>query len=194
MIELPTEGQVADHQHKFTRQDLIDLTNQHIDWLRHLIQDLPDPFVTFVPHDPDAHDQYAADQANVDIAWTLGHNILHVTASSEEGTARGSSLARGITPKERSRYEPDWQTVTTIPQLLQRLAESRRLRLAFLDTWPDQPHLDLTFDFGNQRLVERFGKPNAVGIVLFGLRHEASHFAQMQEIIRQAHTSSQNSP
>jgi hypothetical protein len=35
--------------------------------------------------------------------------------------------------------------------------------------------------------MERFGELNAVGCVLLGLAHEQGHFAQIREIIRQAH-------
>ena len=42
-----------------------------------------DADVTFVPSDPAAVDTAAADNAEVNLPWTLGHVLVHVTASSE---------------------------------------------------------------------------------------------------------------
>jgi hypothetical protein len=119
------------------------------------------------------------------MAWTLNHVSLHITASSEEAAARGASLARGVRVFWRDRYEPHWDTITTTAQLVQRLEESRRMRLAYLDTWPDDPQLDVVYA-PNERSVAYFGEMNAVGMTLSGPRHEADHFEQMAEIIRQA--------
>ena len=69
--------------------------------------------------------------------------IAHVTASSEEGAAFSSLTARGIPASERPRYETPWRDITTVEQVIQRLEESRRMRHAYLDTWPDNPHLDV---------------------------------------------------
>ena len=110
---------------------------------------------------------------------------MHVTASSEEGAAFSSLLARGLEGTERPRYETPWREVTTQAQCVQRLEESRRMRLAFLDTWPDNPHLD-TLRQLPPRLEERVGKLNAKGSLIFGLSHEIGHYAQIEEAKRQA--------
>jgi hypothetical protein len=82
----------------------------------------------------------------------------------------------------RDRYETPWQSVTTVTHLVQRLEESRRIRIAYLNAWPEQPHLDnLWTDY-----EERWGALDAVGMTLRGLSHDAAHLNQIQEIIRQA--------
>jgi hypothetical protein len=119
----------------------------------------------------------------------VAHLIAHVTASSEEGAAVSSILARGIDyPFEpRLRAEADWTTLTTTAACVQRLEESRRIRQGYLSAWPDQPRLD------TQRALpagfaERVGPMNAIGSCLLGLVHEAGQFAQLREIIAQAAT------
>ena len=121
------------------------------------------------------------------IGWSLAHLVVHVTATSEEAAAYSSWLARGIpTPREpRPRYETNWHTVTTKEQVLQRLEESRRIRLAYLDTWPDQPHLDAYREL-SERALERLGQLNATAAFLNGLKHEVGHYAQFHEVARQA--------
>ncbi len=104
-----------------------------------------------------------------------------MTASSEEGAFLAAEMARGILREGRSRSEIPWQDVTTIAQCRQRLEESRRMRLASLDVWPDQPYLDVTVT----------GRPNtpslnAIGRFLRGLSHDASHLEQIDEVVRQA--------
>jgi len=61
--------------------------------------------------------------------------------------------------------------VTTKAECVQRLEESRRIRLAYLDTWPDQPHLDVQREV-SERFLEKFGPMNAVSSFLSGLKHE----------------------
>jgi hypothetical protein len=143
-----------------------------------IIASATDADVVFVPVDPQANDTFGKAE-DKDLAWTL-HVIVHATASSEEGAALSSPLARGLAVEGRSRYETPWETVTTVAQLHQRLEESRRMRLAFLETWPDEPHLDVI-----QTLS--FGQLNAVARFLAGLLHEDSHLEQLREIMRQAH-------
>jgi hypothetical protein len=172
---------LSDIQGQYTRQDLIDTTNEVIDMVLDLIRDLPDEYVTFQPIDPHAHDA-AATPEEANIAWTLGHVIVHTTASSEEGAALGATLARGVEPTWRNRYEVPWETVTTIDQLVHRLEESRRIRLAYLNAWPDAPHLDVYFT----KLEKHWGALNAVGYTMVGLRHEVEHLDQIKDIIAQA--------
>lgn len=158
-----------------TIDDLRQLTNNMIDSMLDMIADCTDENVVFVPSDPDANDTFAADDVDVDLAWTLAHVIVHATASSEEDAAIAAELARGVEFHGRSRSEVDWQSVTTIAQVRQRLEESRRMRLASLEMWPDAPHLD---NFA--------GKINAVGYFVSGLFHDDNHLKQIGEIVQQA--------
>ena len=155
-----------------SKDDLRRLTNEMIDKMLELTVDAVDFDVAFVPHDPDAHDEYAADESDTELAWTLGHVIVHATASSEESAFLAAEMARGVEHQSRSRYEVYWETVTTVDQIRHRLEESRRMRLATLEVWPDEPII-----VGNQNPVMRF-----VG----GLRHDDSHLGQIEEIMRQA--------
>src|SRR4051794_9543908 len=153
-----------------TPADLRSLTNEMIDTMLGQIAESTDADVTFVPEDPGAHDSAAATEAELDIAWTLGHLIVHVTASSEEAAAIAAELARGVVPYRggRSRSEVQWETVTTIAQCRHRLEESRRMRLASLDMWPDQP------DLANSFQPPREGAEPTTAVMRFvgGLSHD----------------------
>jgi hypothetical protein len=107
--------------------------------------------------------------------------VVHHTASSEETAFLAAELARGVANHGRSRYETPWEQVTTMAQVRQRLDESRRMRLATIEIWPDQPDLEqhVTFPF-----LE--GPINAKAYFALGLMHEDSHIAQLREIVRQA--------
>lgn len=165
-----------------TVDDLRQLTNEMIDFQLGMIADCRDEDVVFEPDDPEAHDPVAADEADVDLAWNLGHVIVHVTASSEEAAAIAAELARGVPHRGgRSRSEIPWETVTTIAQCRQRLEESRRMRLASLDMWPDEPYLDNTYQPRPDR------EPiNAIGRFVGGLRHDTAHLEHIANIIEQA--------
>lgn len=167
-------------------EDLRDLTNQMIDHQLALIADCDDADVTFVPDDPAAEDKYAADEAEAHIAWTLGHVIAHVTASSEEKAFLAAELARGVDREGRSRYETPWQTLTTIGQVRARLEESRRMRLASLDMWPDNPDLSLTVNYRWLR-----GPMNAIARYCLGLLHDNDHLGQIADIVRQTYAARQ---
>jgi hypothetical protein len=52
---------------------------------------------------------------------------------------------------------------------------------AFLDVWPDSPHLDLTIT-----RIPHIGPMNAIGYYLLGILHGQSHLDQLREIMRQA--------
>jgi hypothetical protein len=164
-----------------TVDDLRKLTNEMIDLMLDMIKDCTDSDVTFEPSDPDAYDEAAASEDELHIAWTLGHVIVHTTASSEEAASIASELARGVEWHGRSRSEVPWRTVTTIEQCRHRLEESRRMRLASLDTWPDEPYFDNTYtprpDVPPINCVRRF---------LNGLRHDESHLGQIERIVREA--------
>jgi hypothetical protein len=163
-----------------TSDDLANLTNEMVDTLLGLIADCTDADVTLVPQDPIADDPHAATEAEIKMAWTLGHVIVHVTASSEESAFLATEMARGVAPHGRSRYETHWQTVTTMEQCRRRLEESRRMRLASLDLWPDEPHLDSYEAWPGGPQV------NAIGRFVLGLSHDDSHVGQMADIVQQA--------
>lgn len=169
-----------------TVDDLRDLTNEMIDRQLELIADCEDYDVVFMPDDPAAEDKYATNEAEANVAWTLGHVIVHVTASSEEKAFLAAELARGIDREGRSRYETPWETVTTIAQVRARLEESRRMRLASLDMWPDEPDFSLTITYRWLR-----GPMNAVARYVMGLLHDNDHLEQIAEIVRQAQVSRQ---
>jgi hypothetical protein len=173
---------ITELQAQFTREDLIHETNDMIDTQLGLIEGATDAYVTFEPTDPQAHDPYAATEDEIYMGWTLGHVIVHATASGEESTALAAALARGVEVTWRSRYETLWTTIHRADQLTQRLEESRRMRLAYLDTWPDDPYLNNLW----HKMEAKYGVMNAIGRVLFGLKHDSDHLGQIAEIMRQA--------
>lgn len=177
---------LLDYSRQFSVDDLRQATNDSIDRMLDLIADLTDDDVTFDPEDPEANDPYAA-PGEEHIGWSIAHLIAHVTASSEEGAAYSTILARGIVyPADpRLRYETPWRDITTQAQCVQRLEESRRIRLAALDMWPDEPFLEVYRDL-SPRFVERVGELNAAAAFLFGLQHEVGHYDQIREVRRQA--------
>ncbi len=163
-----------------TKVDLSNLTNEMIDTMLSIIADATDEDVTFVPQDPNANDPFGLPEER-DLVWTLGHVAVHTTASSEESAALALTLARGLVPEGRSRYEVPWREVTTIAQVRNRFEESRRMRLAMLDAWPDEPHLEVTYSPS-----PRFGSYNAISRFVMGLYHDDDHLGQLREIMKQA--------
>lgn len=162
-----------------TPADLARLTNEMIDTILDLIAECTDADVIFTPNDPQANDTYAVNPDEVKLAWTLGHVIVHTTASSEESAFLAAELARGVAFHGRSRSEVPWQTVTTIAQCRQRLEESRRMRLVSLELWPDPPDLNNSYENWE-------GMPtNAITRFVLGLSHDDSHLGQIAEIVRQ---------
>lgn len=174
----------ADFVENVTLDDLRAYTNESIDTLLGFLDGLTDADVTFDPVDPLADDPYAK-EGEEKIGWSLAHLVVHVTASSEEGAAFSSLLARGFPASERPRYETEWTTVTTHAQCIQRLEESRRMRLGYLNTWPDEPFLDV-YRVLSDRAKEFFGELNAVGAYLLGLGHEVGHYDQFRDVREQA--------
>ncbi len=164
-----------------TRDDLRRLTNEMIDTVLNLIADCADADVTFVPDDPEANDTFAADPEEFNLPWTLGHVIVHTTASGEESAAVAAELARGVRYHGRSRSEVPWRTVTTMARCRERLEESRRMRLASLDMWPDPPDLNNTY-----RYREGDEPINAVNRFVRGLAHDDSHLEHIARIVKQA--------
>lgn len=161
--------------------DLRDATRASVERMLVLLDTCTDADVTFVPTDPDARDDAAADAADQALAWTLGHTIVHTTASAEEYAATASELARGVPFHARPRYETPWQQITTVAQCRRRVGESQRIRLASLEMWPDDPHLDLGYVAWASS-----GWVNANGIFTWGLAHDDDHVRQMAKIITQA--------
>ena len=153
--------------------DLRALTVALYDRLEELTAGIDDAAVVFVPADPDADPVGGP-------GWTLGHVVVHLTAGLEEAAAQGCTLARGAEITGRPRYETPWEEVTSAAQVWQRLAESRRMVLAFLDAWPDTPHL------GNVHGHPFFGPMDAVSHHAMGINHARAHLAQLAEIRRQA--------
>jgi len=164
-----------------TRADLARLTEEMCDLQSEAIRDAVDADVVLVPDDPDANDTFAARQEDVNLSWTLGHVVVHTTASAEEAAALALTLARGLPVEGRSRYEVPWETVTTAAYIRDRVAESRRMRLAMLAAWPGEPHLENTYS-------PYEGRPpmNALGRFLSGLSHDSSHLEQIRKIMAQA--------
>lgn len=170
----------ADLVAPLTPLDLHHQTDEMIDRMRAIIFDAADADVIFVPSDPQAHDSFGKSE-EAEMAWTLGHVIVHATASAEESAALSTIMARGLVPEGRSRYETDWRTVHTVAQLRARLEESRRMRHAFLTAWPTAPHLEVIY-----QPYTSMAPINAIGRFIFGLAHDFDHLDQLREIMRQA--------
>ena len=164
-----------------TAPDLARLTNEMCDLQLELIAGVSDEATYFVPDDPEAHDRWAARPEDVNLSWTLGHVIVHATASSEEEAALALTLARGLQVKGRSRYEVPWQEANTAEFLRRRIEESRRMRLSMLAAWPDEPHLDSFYASS-----EGFPPVNAIGKFISGLSHDDAHLGQIRKIVKQS--------
>jgi hypothetical protein len=163
------------------REDLARLTNESVDAVLQLMAECRDVDVVFVPSDPDAYDDAAANVDEVHVAWTLAHVVVHITASAEEAAAIAVEMARGVPDRGgRSRYEVPWRSIRTLTQCRKRLEESRHMRLASLEMWPDQPHLDNVYPIWTGEKV------NAIARYVTGLWHEASHLNQIADIVHQA--------
>jgi hypothetical protein len=162
-------------------QDLKELTIEMVELQKELISSCSDADVVFDPEDPLADDPFAERVEDISLPWTLGHVIVHVTASSEEAAAISAELARGVSYHGRSRYETPWQSITTIKHCNQRLNESLKMRLASLEMWPEEPHLENAYK-------SRPGAPamNATIRFIYGLMHDDDHLNQISQIIQQA--------
>ncbi|GHO45868.1 DinB family protein [Ktedonospora formicarum] len=141
-----------------TKADLYHLADEIVDTIQEIIADAVDADVVFVPDDPQANDAFGKPE-EVHLAWTLGHVIVHTTASSEEAASLALVLARDLPVEGRSRYEVYWKTITNVAQIRQRLEESRHMCKSMLDAWPNEPHLDVTF------MHPRVGELNAIGTI-----------------------------
>lgn len=177
---------VADLVAGLTVEDLRVLTDEMIDTIWGLIEHCRDEDVTFEPMDPEAYDPYAERPKDVDLAWNLGHVIVHITASAEESAFLAAEMARGVPNHGRSRYEVPWEQINTLEVCRLRLEESRRMRLASLDLWPDEPHLENVY-----QAWKGGPKVNAVGRFVLGLKHDDDHLNQICAIVQQAEVARQ---
>ena len=163
-----------------TKDDLRGELNEMYNNIEHRIVNATDANVVFQPVDPNANDPFAK-EGEAELAWTLGHVIVHLTASMEEAASISQELARGVEFHGRSRWEVPFREVKAIAFCRARLAESRRMCLAALDMWPNPPHMDNTYVAapGAQlhTPVSRFAS---------GLKHASDHLEQISEIMRQA--------
>jgi hypothetical protein len=162
-------------------RDLAKLTDEMCDLQLRLIEGIDDEATWFVPDDPEAYDRWAARPEDVNLSWTLGHVIVHATASSEEEAALALTLARGLPVNGRSRYEMPWHEANTAGTLRQRIEESRRMRLSMLAAWPSKPHLDVFYES-----AEGFPPVNAIGKFISGLSHDDAHLGQIGKIVAQS--------
>jgi len=174
-----TLKEIAD---QLSLSDLHALTDEMVDTMLNLIGDAHDEDVIFEPIDLLAEDPYASENGEADLAWTLGHVIVHTTASAEEAAAQACELARGVEYEGRSRYEVPWRSVTTVAQLHHRLEESRRMRHALLNAWPDEPLLVTTITPDYPKAKPR----NATMRFIAGLAHDDSHIEQIAKVLRQS--------
>ncbi len=176
------DGSLRKLTSSMTVEDLRLYSNEMIDYVLKLISNCDDHDAVFIPDDPQAYDPVAATSGEINMAWTLAHVIVHMTASSEESATLAAELARGVTDRGgRSRSELPWTTISTIAQCRARLSESRRMRLGSLGMWPDNP------DLNNFVILKRIDEPvNATAQFLLGLIHEHSHLKQLEDIIFQA--------
>ncbi len=161
-------------------EDLAALTNEMIDTIQALLADATDDDVTFQPVDPDAHDAAAATEEETDMAWTLGHIIVHINASYEETAFLAAEAARGVPYHGRSRYERHWTTAKTIAQCRQWLEVSRTMMLASLRMWPPEPHMEIVVE------SSWAGTVDPVTRYVLGLSHAESHLDQIKEVLRQS--------
>ncbi len=175
------EASLQDLAKGLSPDDLARLTREMCAAQLAAIEDATDDDVVMVPDDPDAKDTFASNADDVGLSWTLGHVVVHTTASSEESAALALVLARGLPVEGRSRYEVPWQEARTAAFVRNRIEESRRMRLAMLAAWPAEPHLENFYS-------PYEGRPpmNAMGRFIGGLAHDDSHLEQMRKIMSQA--------
>jgi len=182
------EVKLADLVADLSLDDLARATDSSIALIEEILAEATDADVVFVPEDPAAEDPAATDPAERDLAWNLGHLVVHVTASAEESAALAQELARGVPFHGRSRWEVPWRTVTTIDQCRRRLADSRRIRLASLQMWPASPPSEVDPDPATptwQQARERSAR---------GLSHEDAHVDQIRDVVKQARAARNGGP
>jgi hypothetical protein len=163
-----------------TKNDLRRELNEMVDEIQRRVASATDADVVFEPIDPDADDPDAR-EGEAELAWTLGHVIVHLTASLEESASLSAELARGVEFHGRSRWEVPFREVKTIAFCRSRLEESRRMCSAALEMWPDPPHMENTY-------IPAPGLPPHTPVSRFasGLKHASDHLEQISQIMGQA--------
>ncbi len=169
---------------RYSQDDLRAATHEYLDFLLEIVNSVNDAQLFVEPNDPDANDPYSK-PGEERIGWSLAHLVLHTTASMEESAAFSSILARGVAVGGRLRYEQHWKEVATRAEVLQRIAESRRMCLAYLDTWPDKPHLDVFRQYADSASI-RTTPPNGPASYLNGLSHGYRHIDQIRRVAGEA--------
>jgi hypothetical protein len=177
------EKTLSDLAGQYGNADLREALNNYVDFTVQIINSISDEEAIYIPLDPGANDPYATTEAERHVGWSLVHLVMHVTASAEEAAAFSSILARGIAIGGRLRSERDWRQVATCAEAVARLEECRRICLAYLSTWPDQPDLDTTRIMPDNM---SWMKPNAPIQFLAGLMHWQAHVEQFQKVVEQA--------
>ncbi len=177
------EASLQDLATGLSPDDLARLTREMCEAQLSAIEGAVDQDVVLVPDDPEANDTFASNAEDVGLSWTLGHVVVHTTASSEESAALALTLARGLPVEGRSRHEVPWEEARTVAFIRHRIDESLRMRLAMLAAWPDKPDLENFY-------TPYAGRPpmNALGRFLGGLAHDDSHLEQLRKIMEQART------
>lgn len=179
------EIQYKDLAAGLSRHDLKVEVHRLYDAVKQILLQCEDADIAFVPHDPHADDPYAEKEEHQHIGWTIGHLVAHITASNEESFVFSALLAQGIEQTGRIRTEADWTAIDTVGKAIQRLEESRRIILAYLEAWPDNPKLN-TLRPMSERAAAYFGDLNAIGSALTGLAHHNEHIPQIQEVFQQS--------
>ena len=170
---------IQDIADTLTLDDLRQATEFSVNAMLSSIAACTDEHASFVALDP-AATEGTRNAAGEIVGWTLGHVIVHTTATAEAGTFAALDLARGIALRGISRYETPWETLLTIEQCRQRLNESLRMRLASLDAWPDHPQLANRYT-----PFPGAGHLNAKGIFVLGLEHDDTHRHHLAAIVQQ---------
>src|ERR1700690_1992531 len=107
-----------------TKDDLRRELNEMYNDIEHRIVNATDADIIFQPVDPNANDPFAK-EGEGELAWTLGHVMVHLTASMEEAASISQELARGVEFHGRSRSEVSFREVKTVAFCRARLEESR---------------------------------------------------------------------
>lgn len=172
-------GAVQQLADPLTPDDLRRATASSVDAMLALIIACTDADVPFVALDPEATEGLTNADGDA-LGWTLSHVIFHTTATAEASAFAALELARGIALQGVSRHVSPWESIETIEQCRQRLRESKRMRLASLEGWPDRP------DLSNRYIpFPAAGPLNARGLFVLGLEHDDTHRRQLEKVVRQ---------
>ncbi len=183
---LNKEISLQDLARGLSKADLARELNEMYDRFQEAMRDATDADVAFQPVDPNAHDPYA-EGGDDNQAWTLGHVVVHFTASMEESATLSAELARGVEYHGRSRWEVAWEDVKTIEFCHSRVEESRRMALGALEMWPQEPNLENSYI-----PYSSAGSYNCVARFLGGLAHAFDHLGQVEDIVKQAKAAREN--